>query len=290
MGFGRLTAAVEARWHPGAGSSSVWQRVLGVGALAILVVPLSWAAHVLTAGHPLGWVLDVTILYFAIGGASLSEHAMQVHEALTRPDVANARALLARIVSRDTAALDESEISAATVESVLENGCDAIFGALFWFIVAGAGGAVAYRLVNTLDAMWGYRTERYADFGWASAKLDDVLNWAPARLTALSYSLLGRSGDAIACWRRQGSTWKSPNAGPVMASGAGALGVRLGGPACYHGKLQQRPELGLGSAPSASDIPRSLRLVKRAQALWLAVIVALALAHVLQGGLWTALR
>ena len=130
-----------------------------------------------------------------------------------------------------------------------------------------------YRLANTLDALWGYRTPRYLHFGWAAARLDDGLNWLPARLTALSYALVG-SQPALAwrCWREQAPFWKSPNAGPVMAAGAGALGLALGGPARYHGQWQQRPPLGEGLAPCAEDIGRAVKLVQRALWLWLAVI------------------
>lgn len=192
--------------------------------------------------------------------------------ALRQEDLTLARQRVGAIVSRDTAELDAGQISLATVESVLENGCDAVFGALFWCIVAGAPGVVAYRLVNTLDAMWGYRTERYRDFGWAAARLDDGLNWLPARLTALSYTLLGHSRTAWRCWWTQAGAWKSPNAGAVMAAGAGALGVTLGGAAPYHGQWQSRPLLGAGPAPDVGTIDRALGLVQRTLWLWLGVL------------------
>ncbi len=194
--------------------------------------------------------------------------------ALQVGDLPLARERVGLIVSRDTADLDEERISRATVESVLENGCDAIFGALFWFALAWTPGVVLYRLANTLDAMWGYRTPRYRDFGWAAARLDDVLNWLPARLTALSYVLVGtRPTLAWRCWRDQAPMWKSPNAGPVMAAGAGALGLALGGPARYRGEWQQRPALGEGLAPRTEDIGRAVALVRRALWLWLGVIL-----------------
>ncbi|MDP3038050.1 MAG: regulatory signaling modulator protein AmpE, partial [Rhodocyclaceae bacterium] len=162
----------------------------------------------------------------------------------------------------------------AAVESVLENGNDAVFGALFWFFVAGGAGALLFRLANTLDAMWGYRDARRVYFGWAAARIDDVLNFVPARLTALTYALLGRTRDALACWRTQAPRWSSPNAGPVMAAGAGALKVGLGGTARYHGASEERPRLGSGAAPTFVDIGRAVTLVERGQWLWLAVFVA----------------
>jgi adenosylcobinamide-phosphate synthase len=214
------------------------------------------------------------LLYLAIGARSLEEHAEAVATALQAGDLPLAREQVARIVSRDTDDLDEEQISRAAVESVLENGCDALFGTLFWFVLAGAAGATLHRLANTLDAMWGYRTPRYRDFGWAAARLDDVLNWLPAGLTALSYMAVGtRPALAWRCWRGQAPGWKSPNAGLVMAAGAGALGLALGGPARYHGEWQQRPALGEGLAPRAEDIGRAMALVRRALWLWLGVIV-----------------
>jgi adenosylcobinamide-phosphate synthase len=121
--------------------------------------------------------------------------------------------------------------------------------------------------------MWGYRTARYRRVGWFAARLDDAMNWIPARLTALSYALAGHCLRAIACWRAQAPAWDSPNAGPVMAAGAGALGVRLGGAAPYDGEWHERPPLGWGEAPDAHAIRRALRLVCRAVAIWLAALL-----------------
>ena len=180
------------------------------------------------------------------------------------------------MVSRDSAALD---ITRAATESVLENGNDGVFGALFWFVMAGAPGAVLYRLANTLDAMWGYRTERYLHFGWAAARLDDVLSYLPARLTALTYALLGSARQGLACWRSQARAWDSPNAGPVMAAGAGVLGVVIGGPARYAGEWHDRPILGVGNVPTLDDIERALRLVRRGVGLWLVVLLAIGYFH-----------
>jgi len=133
---------------------------------------------------------------------------------------------------------------------------------------------VLYRLANTLDAMWGYRNQRFLQFGWAAARLDDLLNLVPSRLTALGYCLCGHLRDGLRCWKTQAKTWYSPNAGPVMAAGAGALQLSLGGAAIYHGVCKERPPLGCGKPPAAADIQRACRLVQRAMLLWLACIVA----------------
>lgn len=265
VGFGRLAQRVEAQLNRSA--SRRWRGVLAVvllvGGLSLLVF---LAQRSLGAW---GWLLDAALLYLAIGATSLKQHAGAVHQALVEGDLDAARRNVGLIVSRDTAEMDETAVASATIESVLENGCDAVFGALFWFFAAGAPGVVAYRLANTLDAMWGYKTARYVHFGWAAARLDDLLNWVPARLVALTYSILGNTGVAWRCWHSQATSWESPNAGPVMAAGAGALAIRLGGAAVYHGQSESRPALGAGRTPGAADIARATALVDRGVMLWL---------------------
>jgi len=268
VGFGRYAARIE-RMLYGNGAS----RSRGALAVLIAILPFVLLASA-TALLPYGFLFDVLVLYLALGWRSLDEHARAVGAALASGDIAEARRRVGRMVSRDTAGMMPSEASKATVESVLENGNDAVFGALFWFMVAGAPGVVAYRLANTLDAMWGYKNARYRQFGWAAARLDDLLNFTPARLTALSYAAFGRTGQALACWRRQAPAWDSPNAGPVMAAGAGALNLALGGHARYEGVAQQRPSLGRGSEATPPDIERALSLVRHSLLLWLVVIVA----------------
>ncbi|MHB8353763.1 MAG: adenosylcobinamide-phosphate synthase CbiB [Burkholderiales bacterium] len=276
VGFGQMAAWVErVLLSSGFVGELAWKtRLRGMAGLAMLLVPAGLVIVGLSAIPKWGHLFDVLFLYLALGAKSLDQHAAAVVEALERKNLPLARTRVGLIVSRDTSQLDETNVARATVESVLENGGDAIFSAIFWFLLLGAPGAFLYRLANTLDAMWGYRNERYLYFGWAAARFDDMLNFIPARLTALTYTLLGNAKVAWQCWRLQAHTWYSPNAGPVMAAGAGALGVLLGGAACYHGKVKSRPLLGVGRAPESADIQRALQLVNRG--LWLWVTIALA--------------
>jgi adenosylcobinamide-phosphate synthase len=274
VGFGWLADRVERYFYPVDTHASGVRRLVGLLALGVLLVPFTSVVAALALLPYLGDLLAFAVLTLAIGHRSLHQHAMSVAYALEQGDEANARRLAGLMVSRDTA---QMAVAGATTESVLENGNDGVFAALFWFIIAGAPGCLCYRLVNTLDAMWGYRNQRYQDFGWAAARLDDLLNFIPARLTALSYVVVGASRRAIHCWRTQASAWESPNAGPVMAAGAGALGITLGGPACYGGCWRNRPNLGIGRLPIKDDIARALDLVRAALGLWLTLLLAVAL-------------
>ncbi|MFH1869593.1 MAG: adenosylcobinamide-phosphate synthase CbiB [Pseudomonadota bacterium] len=269
VGFGRCADSVERTLRRGAPGHALFNRLRGLLGWLLLVVPAVLVAAWL-GRHAWGWFADVALLYLALGARSLQQHGAQVVQDLAAGDLAAARTHVGWLVSRDTSALDEEGVARAAVESILENGNDAVFGTLFWFLLAGGAGAVLYRLANTLDAMWGYRDERRLYFGWAAARIDDLLNLVPARLTALTYALLGDTRNAWSCWRRQAASWSSPNAGPVLAAGAGALAVRLGGAAIYHGKLEQRPGVGAGDTAQGGHIHAALALVQRGLWLWLA--------------------
>ncbi len=263
VGFGNLARRIEGMLNAGS------RRYLrGVAAWSLAVLPLSALAA--WACYHAGPVLHAVLLYVCIGFRSLREHNLPIAHALARGDLPEARTLTARIVSRDTASASEADLAKASTESLLENGNDAVFGTLFWFVLAGGAGAVLFRCANTLDAMWGYRSARFLQFGWAAARIDDLLNLVPARLTALSYVLLADDRRlAWRCWRSQAPAWPSPNAGPVMASGAGALGLSLGGSATYDGVAEQRPPLGEGRPAAAGDIVRAWKLVQATTACWI---------------------
>lgn len=277
VGFGKLVGTIEQLLNRSAAGRG--GRLLGLIAWSLAVLPLLALAFWLRQAPAWAWHLDVLLCYFALGARSLAQHGEAVRRPLAANNLPEARRRVSYLVSRDTTQLDASGVAKAGVESVLENGNDAIFGTLFWFILLGGPGALLFRLANTLDAMWGYKNERFLQFGWAAARIDDALNWIPARLTALTYALLGSPLRALACWRSQAPAWESPNAGPVMAAGAGSLGVLLGGSAIYEGAAENRPPLGQGANPGHQDIGRAIQLVQRGILLWLGVFFLIGLSH-----------
>lgn len=308
--FGNLAALLEKRFNHAstsadniASTNAINKMILlkGIIAWLLAVLPLVYLSYLVDAylqqtallagiGH---YLFASVVLYIAIGWRSLNAHAMAIvlplkqtqlkqvplkQASLKQASLKQARIALSYIVSRDTKQLNATQISNAATESVLENGSDAIFAAIFWFLILGVPGVVLYRCANTLDAMWGYKNPRYLSFGWMAARSDDVLNYLPARLTAYSYALLGCTVSALECAKAQGVNWKSPNAGPVMAAGAGALRVRLGGGSFYHGQWQQRAILGKPDDKLATcfSIQAACLLVDRVVMLWLLAIFVLA--------------
>lgn len=261
-GFGQVAGRLERRmWADDRATGAAYTAVLvgGTGAAGLLAD--RWASH-----RPVARVvLTAATTWAVVGGRSLGREASHVSAWLEADNLPAAREQLTHLVGRDPSRLDADEISRATVESVAENTSDAVVAPLLAGAVAGIGGLVAYRAANTLDAMVGHRNERFERFGWASARLDDVLNLAPARLSALLGAVLaplvgGRPADAFEAWTRDARRHPSPNAGPVEASFAGALGIRLGGTNVYGTRVERRPTLGAGRAPAAGDIARSVRL------------------------------
>jgi adenosylcobinamide-phosphate synthase len=203
----------------------------------------------------------------AVASASreLNRTAQQIGMLLEAGDLDGARAALPRLVGRDPSDLDDKEMARAVVESVAENLSDAVVATALWGIMSGARGALAHRAVNTLDAMVGYRNERYRRFGWASARLDDVMGWPAARLTALLVAVVTPAA-ASSVWctvRRDAMAHPSPNAGVAEAAFAGALGLRLGGSNRYGGELDVRPFLGVGRPAEPADIARAVTLARR---------------------------
>lgn len=260
-GFGSLAAAVERAGYAD-------RRSFGVGYAAVLVggaVGLGVLAG-RGARRPAATALLTAVATWAVlGGESLAREGTALAAELERGDLDAARARLPSLCGRDPAALDAAGLARAGTESMAENTADAAVAPLLWGAVAGVPGLLGYRAVNTLDAMVGYRSPRYARFGWAAARLDDLANLAPARVAALlvagvAPALGGSPRAALTAWRRDAGAHPSPNAGPVEAAAAGALGVRLGGRTVYPHAVEERPVLGSGPPPAAADLRRAARL------------------------------
>ena len=216
---------------------------------------------------PLAAVLGAIVSYQCLAAGQLSKEALAAAEPLTRGDLDLARQRLAMIVGRETANLDEAQVQRAIIETVAENLNDGVVAPLFYLALAGPAGAVAYKAVNTLDSMVGYRNEKYEQLGWFSARVDDVAGWAPARITALLMLAVCPffgldAGQARKTLLRDKKAHKSPNAGWPEAACAGALGLRLGGPNRYHGSLVEKPWLNQGGRdPVRADVKAALRLM-----------------------------
>jgi len=273
VGFGNLASFIEKKsnTYPLSRKSILF----GIACVVILVSPFALVASLFAHYLPLYNIFEIVILYWAVGHQSLRQHIRVVKNHLLNNKVIQAQKSLSMIVSRQTDNLNETQITKATIETSLENGSDAVFAPIFWFVALGIPGVVTYRLVNTLDAMWGYRNDRFNYFGRCAALFDDFLNYIPARLVALSYALFGNTTNAIACWKNQASELDSPNAGPVMTSGAGSLNIILGGPAVYHGMQKDKPTFGAGSEPKIDDIEKSLLLILNTLLLWCIVITCI---------------
>jgi len=240
-----------------------------------LVFLSTWAA-LRAAPRGVRWVLGVVLTSTTFSMRGLAEAAEPVERALHEGRLEGARARVGQFVGRDTGGLSEAEVCRAAVESVAENTSDGVVAPMIYGFLFGAPGALAYRAVNTLDSMVGYRQGPYEQLGWASARLDDLANLIPSRATVLSAAALsGRPATVLRIARKYGPLTASPNAGWTEAAFAGALGVRLGGSNTYGGVIREGPVLGEGLPPGPRDIGQAVRLMRRCCAL-LAVIGILA--------------
>ncbi|OBJ73394.1 cobalamin biosynthesis protein [Mycobacterium sp. 1274756.6] len=276
-GFGQVAAVLERATYRD-------NRLAGAAHVAVLIgglAGLGWAvgrARPTAAGQ---LIATAAATWVALGGTTLGNTGLVMADLLDAGDLDAARRLLPSLCGRDPAALDAAGLARAAVESVAENTADAHVAPLLWAALGGVPAVLAYRGINTLDAMIGHRSPRYARFGWAAARLDDLANHLAARVTAVLTAVCapivdGRSGAAFAVWRSDAARHPSPNAGVVEAAFAGALDIRLGGPTPYRYGLEIRPTLGDGPAPQVTDLRRAVRLSRAVQAA--AVLIAGALA------------
>ncbi|WP_029901273.1 cobalamin biosynthesis protein [Nocardia brasiliensis] len=260
-GFGTAAAALESRTYADRRGAGVVHEVVLVGAVVGLGLGVRRG----------GWPLTALATWTVLGGRSLARTGGEMAERLEAGDLVGARALLPSLCGRDPEALDADGLARAALESIAENTSDATVAPLVWGALAGVPGLLGYRAINTLDAMIGYRNDRYRNFGWAAARTDDLANLLPARLTGLLTAALaplvgGRPAAAFRAWRRDAAQHPSPNAGVVEASMAGALGIRLGGRTEYPHGVENRPTLGTGPTPTVADLHRAVRLSEAVQA------------------------
>ncbi|MFF8602853.1 cobalamin biosynthesis protein [Streptomyces sp. NPDC015232] len=270
--FGRAASAVERRlYRDDRGRGALHTAVCAGGAMALGTL----AARTVRRSRTATTALTAAAVWAVVGGTTLGREARAIGGALAAGDLEVARERMPHLVGRDPQALDGPAMARAVVESVAENTSDAVVGALFWGAVAGVPGLLGFRAVNTLDAMVGHKSPRYRRYGWASARLDDLAGAPGARLTAALATLAGGNPrGALRAWRRDAGKHPSPNAGPVEAAFAGALGVRLGGTLSYGGRVEHRPVLnGEGRPVEVADIERAVRLSRRVTWLTLAVCV-----------------
>ncbi len=255
--------------HPVAGFGQIMERVEHTLWADRRLRGAAYAAVGVAIGAVGGRMMRSTAIAVAVAsaGRELRRTALSIGEAISDGDLPAARAALPSLVGRDPAELDESGIAAAVIESVAENSVDAVIAPAFWGAVAGAPGAAAFRAINTMDAMVGRRNERYRNFGWAAARLDDAANYVPARIFAVLVAALypEQARGILETVRRDAPVHPSPNAGVAEVAVAVALGRELGGPLSYEGAAENRPHLGTGPRPLAEDIPSAVRMAERVE-------------------------
>lgn len=266
---GAAIHVLDRHWNRGAAGR---RRILGIVSLVVLVGIAGGVGVVIGQAAGQGWGTALLVLFATTGLAqrSLDDHVRAVDRPLRARDLPAARIAVSAIVGRDTDALDEAGVATAAIESLAESFCDGVVAPACWFLVGGLPGLLICKAINTADSMIGHRDARYADFGWAAARADDVVNFVPARIAGLLICLAGGGGFG-AMWR-DARTHASPNGGWPEAAMAGALGRRLGGPVCYDGAPAMRAVLGDGPAPGAADLRRALTIYRIAcLLLWIVV-------------------
>lgn len=266
--------SIEERFNGG-------KRMHGVGAVLLATLPI--VMGVLLVHYILGqigWILriafDVTVLYLCVDVHRLGKNANEVSVALESGNLDEAEQKLRELTGKGVTEKTEASIARAAVEGVLKQGNSLIISPIFWFILLGPFGAVLQRLSCILDSLWGHRYERFAEFGWAAARFDDLMGWVPARITALSYALMGSFEDALHCWRRRVGVWSDINSGPLLASGFGAMHMQI----CEASEDEFEERLSdLTVVPDAGHVQRAVALVWRVLLLWLAIGVLMTGAH-----------
>lgn len=267
--------SIEQRFNGGLRSQGIFAVLL---AIAPILVVISLATLILgQIAAVLTFLFSVAVLYLCVDLFRLGAVAQAVAGALENGDVAQAAAHLKELTGKDTVETTEAGVAHATVEAILKQGNKLVMAPIFWFLLLGPLGAMLQRLASVLDRLWAHRTARFAEFGWAAARLDDLLCWIPARITAISYAIMGSFEDALHCWRRQAGMWSGLSSGPLLASGMGALHLDT----CEDGEKDAygNPAIDPAMLPDAGDVRRAVALVWRVMLFWLAVGLLMAGAH-----------
>ena len=272
--FGKLIAAGEHRLNKGKARKA--KGAIMAVVLILMVFGLAWAIRYLLGFIAL-YVFDAIVVFFCLAGTTLIKEVREVFLALDR-SLEEGRTQVARIVGRDTSELSAQEVRTAALETLAENLSDGVIAPLFWLALLGTPGMLAYKMVNTLDSMIGYKTERYRAFGYMAAHIDDVANYIPARLTALLMVLAtGRIGLLLFVWKN-GRNHASPNSGYPEAALAGILNCRFGGPHYYFGELFDKPYIGENDRPlTTEDMKKAVCVNRTAEIFMLAIVLALSL-------------
>lgn len=276
--FNQYSDALERHFNAGERRHGVvaWcLAVLPATLLVAVVYVLLYRVHALIAA-----AFAVVVLYITMGFKHFSNIAAQISAALRAAELDKARAVLSKWYGQDAGEFDAQQIARVAIEQSLVFAHRKLFGIITWFVILGPAGAVLYRLAHMLKLRWGELdpSESGAFGAWAQRSFE-LLDWIPERLTAISFAIVGDFEDAVYCWRSQAAAWRRPGQGIILASGAGALGVKLGEPLPIAGSLQTRPEIGLGDEADADYVESAVSLIWRALVLWLALLTLLTVAN-----------
>ncbi len=278
--FEDYAASLEHHLNGGEFRHGVIAWLLAVAPLLAVTLAVYFAAA--AVGSPFAWAWNVAVLYLTMGFRRFSHYFTEILRTLSNEDVTAARTLLGEWRGESASEFNATEIARVAIEQALLASHRHVFGTIAWFVVLGPAGAVLYRASDMLAAKWGAagRPES-GEFGRFAARFFFWLDWAPARLTALTFAVVGNFEDAVYCWRSQALAWSTRTQGVILAAGAGALGVRLGDALHQYGTLEFRPELGTGSDADADAMEASVRLIWRSLVLWMFLLLMVSLAYAL---------
>jgi len=277
LAFERYGTILEHHFNGGEYRHGVVAWLLAVVPLVVATVAVYYAAH--AVGAIFAWAFSVLVLYVTMGFRRFSHYFTEILKALAGEDITAARKLLAEWRGEPVPEFTTAQVAGVAIEQGLLASHRQVFGAIAWFVALGPAGAVLYRAADMLAAKWG--AAEGSEFGRFAARFYGWVDWVPARLTALTFAVVGNFEDAVYCWRGQAAGWGARTHGVILAAGAGALGVRLGGTLNREGTAEFRPELGTGSEPDADAMDATVRLVWRTLVLWMFLVLIVSLAHAL---------